>query len=286
MFYFNLYEGRIMYIERKKILIGMTVIFLCLGGVVGLCMKKNIDSIDKFLYKVTNKLSDLELLDRYYADKYPIEDKFWLHRTDTIEKLTTKGMKYKGVELDIVYYEEKDAFDNSHDRVADIKYPLENMLEILGHNQQNIWLDFKNLTTENASAALNRLEEILALYSVDKGRCIVESNNYRDLKLFHDKGFYTSFYVPVDDKYLKNSAERENFKAVLRQVVATGNVDAVSFPVGYYELIKEADIAKDLLLWDTSSKWWGFFLEPVRNVIRQDDAVKVILVKDYAKFER
>lgn len=269
-------------IRRNKIVI---CIIACILIFFGVCVHKGIDSTGKLFYSIVNKYADNQAVDDYFLKRYPIEDKFWLHRTNTPEKLVTKGLRYNGVELDITYYDKENNFDNSHDEAKKIDFPLSKMFDILGHNKQKIWLDYKNLTKDNSQKSLERLEELLNYYGVDKKRCIVESRNYQDLKLFHDHGFYTSFYAPVDKKYLKNPNEQVKYKEKIMEAVETGNVDAVSFPIEYYSLVKDINTDKDMLLWDTGSKWWAFFVDPSRNAIRQNENVKVILVKDYAEVE-
>lgn len=184
--------------------------------------------------------------------------------------------------MDITYYSDEDDFDNSHDLADGIEWPLDNMFAILGESEQKIWLDYKNLSVENAEKSRKKLESLLAAHGIVKDRCIVESSNYEQLKEFHDHGFYTSFYVPTT--YARKKAEipvsEEKFKEILRTVAASGNIDAVSFPYEFYERIKETGINTDMLCWDNNSKWWEFYTEPRRNTIFNDDMVKVILIKD------
>lgn len=261
-------------------LIGVVILFVGVCSYKGISLR-GINSVDELIYRVVNRFAHRSEVENFLLWIYPIEDKFWLHRTNTTYKLMTKGAKYKGVELDIVYHPEINEFDNSHDKADIIEYPLEDMLKILGNTNHKIWLDYKNLEIDNAMKSRDRLEELLAIYGIDKKRCIVESSNYQELKIFHEHGFYTSYYAPL------GLAEHDplSFQENIKLVAAVGDIDAVSFSWEYYELIKNTGIDKDLLLWDSGSKWWVFFLEAKRNKIRQDDAVKVILVEDYSKME-
>lgn len=212
-----------------------------------------------------------------YRNKYPSDDRFWLHRTNDVAKLETKGKRYKGVELDIVYYPQFNDFDNNHDPADSIESPIENMLEILGDTHQKIWFDYKNLTAGNAVASRDKMEQLLNDYGIDRSRCIVESHNYQELRHFHDHGFYTSFYVPVAESLEKVDVEK--FDEEVRKAVASGNVDAVSFPIEYYGLIKKMNLDVDFLLWDLHKKWWADYIDSWRSSIRKDDKVKVILVR-------
>lgn len=271
---------------KKKYLI--IVIFLVgLLALVNNAANKGINSVDSLYWFLMNRYSDNEIVYKYLSEKYPVCEKFWLHRTNTPAKLMTKGVRYAGVELDVTYYSGVNDFDNSHDMANSIEWPLDKMFEILGDTQQKIWLDYKNLTFENAVASRKRLEELLLVHGIAKNRCIVESHNYQQLKEFHDHGFYTSFYVPTS--YAHGKAEipgsEERFKEILTTAAATGNIDAVSFPYEFYEEVKKTGINKEMLCWDNNSKWYMFYAEPKRNAIMRDDRVKVILVKDISTAE-
>ena len=190
-----------------------------------------------------------------------IDEKFWLHRTDNLVRLNTTGTKYAGVELDLVYFENENNFDVSHDKQSTLEYPIDNFMNAIKNNQ-HIWLDYKNLTAENAEVSLKRLNHVLKEYDIDKERCIVESHNFRALKIFHDAGYYTSYYVPVDNKkFLNNKQGEELFIQQVRQAVQSGNVNAVSFPITYYDLVNKIDIDVDYLTWHTGGeRWIEFYL--------------------------
>lgn len=45
-------------------------------------------------------------------------DKFWLHRTDSVEKQYEFTSKYKGIEFDIIYYKDEIALYGNVDAVS------------------------------------------------------------------------------------------------------------------------------------------------------------------------
>ena len=135
----------------------------------------------------------------YNLPQMPVP-KLWAHRCDSVEKMQENMSKFEGVELDINYFAEEHEFDVSHDKQEKLKYPLENFLSELSNSNTKIWLDFKNLSAENSLEAKQRLEFLFSKYHIDKSRAIVESHNVSELGHFRAAGWYTSYYVPSDEK--------------------------------------------------------------------------------------
>ena len=82
-------------------------------------------------------------------------DKFWLYRTDSVEKQYEFTNKYKDIEFDIIYYKDENAFENSCDKKDLNKYNFKKQLQTYQDIglPKGIWLDFKNLTESNKFAA-------------------------------------------------------------------------------------------------------------------------------------
>lgn len=220
-----------------------------------------------------------------YDIKMPVP-KIWAHRCDSIEKMQENMDKFAGVELDLNYFADQGEFDVSHDKQAELDYPLESFLQQLAASDAKMWLDFKNLTADNRLAAMNRLEYLFAKYNIDKSRAIVESHNVKELALFHQAGWYTSFYVSVNDRFLNTAAGREEFLDEVAAAVATGNIDAVSFPIEYYELVKSGNFDIDLLTWDIDARWGDYIVQRQRRNRLADDRLKVVLVTSDSKYTR
>ena len=73
----------------------------------------------------------------------------------------------------------------------------------------------------------------------------------------------------------------------MRQAVQSGNVNAVSFPITYYDLVNKIDIDVDYLTWHTGGeRWIEFYLLSDLIKIRRDERVKVILVHDKSSVYR
>ena len=231
-----------------------------------------------------------EQLNRLYLLLYEPSQKFWAHRCDSIGKFNLMSDKYNGVEIDAVYYDDAPIgkkFDISHDEQSSINHPLEGfMITISEHPDTRIWFDFKNLSHHNAEESLAELEYLLSKYDIDKNRFIIESHNYKDLGLYHQHGFYTSFYVSVNDDVIFDGGENDFINEV-REAINSQNIDAVSFPLNYYDLLKRADIPVDFLTWQIhDEKWWQFYRKDNLKKLVDDDQVKVILVSNPTMYDR
>ena len=231
-----------------------------------------------------------EQLNKIYLLIYEPSQKFWAHRCDSIEKFELMSKKYSGIEIDAVFYDTAPAgekFDISHDKQSSVDYPLEGFMTAIAESKDTkIWFDFKNLTHDNAKESLNELEYLLAKYDIDKNRFIIESHDYKDLGLYHQHGFYTSFYVSVNDEMIFNGGETAFINEV-REAVKSQNIDAVSFPLNYYELLKSADLPVDFLTWQIhDEKWWQFYKKDNLKKMIDDEQVKVILVSNPTMYDR
>lgn len=217
-------------------------------------------------------------------------EKFWVHRCNSLEKASEMSKKFSGIEIDANFYPAEQPgrkFDISHDRHESVEFPLENFLPILAETNTKIWFDFKNLSHDNAQDSLLELENLLEKYHIDKSRLIVENHNFMDLKIFHDAGFYTSYYVTVKKEIFDNEANKENFRAEVRTAANSSFVDAVSFPLEYYELVKSANVSVDYLTWNThDERWWTFYRKSDLREMLEDNQVKVILIKFITNFDR
>lgn len=210
--------------------------------------------------------------------------KCWLHRTNSLQKLEELSFKYPGIEIDISYDENKLIFDVGHELENSINLSLEKMFEKLDKDKK-VWLDLKNLTEENSLIVLEKLEKLIMNYSLKKSNFIIESPDYKSLKKFKEKGFYTSYY----DKFIpknKTKEELKNWKENLIKIENGDYVCAFSFPNDLYPYYKEFNLKLDLLTWTSTKEWQLLYGKDKYRKILKDDQVKIILVKEYGKFHR
>lgn len=229
-------------------------------------------------------------------------EKFWAHRCDSIEKFRLMSRKYAGLEIDATFYPNEprgSKFDVSHDKKRSLDYPLENFMPIIAECGKPIWFDFKNLTAENAVAALEELDELSERNSIDRKKFIVESYDYESLKMFRERGYYTAYCVPTqasaygeeigrDREFVfRNPGMVEYFTRLVREAAESDCVDGITFPRTYYRLVKHTGVRQELLTWDThGERWWDFYLREELREILFDDQVKVILVDAPTDFDR
>lgn len=150
-----------------------------------------------------------------------------------------------------------------------------------------MWLDLKNLTSNNVNFVLAELNRLVEQYSVDKSRLIVESKDYISLGLLKENGYYVSYYVPYDKPGRLDDNEYKAAILELQKVVDSGKVSAISFPGWWYESIK-SDLNRniDLLTWEHRKIRAELFFYPYCRDMLKDKRVKVILIKDKGKYHK
>ena len=226
------------------------------------------------------------IFSNYITITKEIPNKCWLHRTNTVEKILEISEKYKGIEIDVNFNNDKLYFDVTHDLDKSIELSLEEYFKYFSKNDKKIWIDFKNLTERNVENSLNVFENLLRKYNVDRKRFIIESNNFEVLQFYKEKGYYTSYYVPYLDLENMTSEELEEWRLKIKNITLTNNVSAISFPGHMYSFIKSIDVDIDLLTWEAGEKWQMLYYRKITREMLKDEELKVILVKEYGKYHR
>lgn len=214
-------------------------------------------------------------------------EKIWLHRCNSLEKLHEKGRLYENVEVDVVFREEDNTLDVTHDLDTTFHLNLEKYFEHFESEEGRIWLDIKNLSVSNKDSVYQELTELCDEYRISKDRLIIESPSWKDLKLFTDNGFYTSMYVPYEKPSQLSEAEKDSCIRELQYIVDTRSVKALSFPYWWYSDIREElNRPIDLLTWKHRTTQFVFLLSYEGKKMLEDEQLKVVLVKDKGKFHR
>lgn len=128
-------------------------------------------------------------------------DKIWVHRVNSIEKLEKVNNHYIGVELDVVFKIDSLVFDIYHPPQESKQVYLKDYFPKSKTNLQ-YWLDYKNLTQENAIISSKYLEKLVKENTISPNDIIVESPEIEHLVHFKNKGFRTSYYLPSNLKTL------------------------------------------------------------------------------------
>lgn len=221
----------------------------------------------------------LGLLYRY--SPYKVEylghyDKIWAHRVDSKEKLKSALNYFKGVELDLVYDEDKDYMDVGHPPVKPINLSLRQYLsEIPEDSKPYLWLDLKNLKLENANIILKKLITIFSERDYPFDKILVESRNPETLPAFSDAGFRTSFYLLPGISKIEKSKREDEIKAIKTVLSKQPNL-AISSNYEDYELMKTYFPTTKKYLWIINSVTKHGFSEP-RKILK-DSTVKAVLI--------
>ena len=151
-----------------------------------------------------------------------IKNKIWVHRVDSTGKLKQAVHRFTGVELDVVFLNDKNRFDVNHPPQESINLSLDEYLgSIDDSNKYSLWLDFKSVNQDNIHASLIKMNELVQKYKLSKQKIVVESKNHAILKLFNENGYFTSYY-------LKNTSEDTANILNTKKIINGGGVDAVS----------------------------------------------------------
>ncbi|MEG1585289.1 MAG: hypothetical protein RR346_00280 [Bacteroidales bacterium] len=211
--------------------------------------------------------------------------RIWLHRANTPEKLREFAGEYDGYECDVILRDS--VFDVTHDMPVSHGIGLNPYFSFLQNTNRQLWLDIKNLTFENKSTALNIIKTLCRDHLVNKDQLIIESNNWEALSDFKRAGFYTSYYIPIEEINRMGLAEKEDALRLLNRIAQDKAVDAFSFYGRYYYIIKKEIYAPiDLLTWEHHHSKEVLSLLPRGRKLLQDSLVKIILVKDKGHYHK
>jgi len=197
-------------------------------------------------------------------------EKLWIHRVNSAIKLKEVSSDYYGVELDVMWLNEK--FDVNHPPVKSIDLYLENYFSVLEDpNKLHYWVDFKNLTESNALTSSKHLYNLARAYKIQTNHILVESPNTLPLKNFKKLGFKTSYYLP-ENLDIADSIKIDQVGEIIRK----SNTTFISSSFDDYEWLNQNYPEKNKILWYLGS--WGGYKNKL-NIYQAllDDKVKIIL---------
>lgn len=213
-------------------------------------------------------------------------NKIWLHRCNSLEKLYEKAAKYPNIEVDIVI-RDNHLFDVTHDIDTTFNLKIASYFDYMQEKDGRMWMDIKNLTSENKLSVLSRLNMLINHFEIEKERLIIESSNWEALAAFTEDKFYTSYYVPFDEPDELDDEEIDSCINELQKIADSRAVRALSFPEDWYDEIKDKlDRPIDLLTWRHRDSQLEVLLTPSGRRMLNDPQLKVILVKDKGDYHR
>lgn len=230
------------------------ILFLILLVVVG-----------RYAYKYSPKR--IEFLGHY--------QKVGAHRVNSIEKLTAALDYFEIIELDLVYFSESQTLDVGHPPAPSINLTFEKYLDAIPKDGSPfLWLDIKNLTSENASEILNRISFLLKQRQYPVEKLLIESQHPEALELFNDTGFQTSYYLPVG---LSKKPTSEQDSAIETILLALSKNKKMGVSSNYldYEIMSKYFPERQKYVWKIDGVTFNNY--SLTRKILKDTTVKVVL---------
>lgn len=224
-----------------------------------------------------------------------IQEKIWVHRTNTIAKAQEAEVLFHGIELDVTFRENENLFDVNHPPLESIDLSLHEYLSSVNHKTLNFWIDLKNFRGTYNEKALQRLVAITSELGIERKRIIVESNYPHILGIYTRAGFKTSYYLPHRLLKTLNATPRSTYQKAEKRLLARlnrnilkGNFHYISFHSKYLDyVLNNMDKSKKILLWNQKLELFSpQEKQEILSLLRQDGRIEVILVKMDSKNSR
>jgi len=203
-------------------------------------------------------------------------DKILAHRVNSADKLSSALKYFKGVELDLVYFEKEDFFDVNHPPAESINLKFESYLDVLKVNEKPfLWLDIKNLTDANSIKILKKLLVIFNEINYPLDKILIETQNQNALPVFSEAGFKTSYYLPYGLCQM-NSDELKATVISIKKVLNTHLKMAISSDIQDYQILDKNFPSKVKYTWVTGSVFRNNFFQAQKAI--RDPKVAIVLV--------
>lgn len=204
-------------------------------------------------------------------------NKVFAHRVNSLEKQKQALKHFQGIEVDLVYLENRDVLDVNHPPVTSIGLTFETYLsQIDSTNFPFLWLDIKNLNSTNSNAILKKLIALLENKKHPKNKVLIETLSPEVLHAYTNAGFKTSYYLKSNLHKLSQEQlhkEISLIKRVLVQQPQTG----ISSNYENHELLKKHFPNQTKYLWAITS-FYNFKYFKLRKALT-DEKVEVVLTK-------
>lgn len=129
---------------------------------------------------------------------YGFYDKVWAHRVNDLKKLKSSETRFTGIELDLVYQKEGDWLEVNHPPAPSTGLSFQEYTNHISNKNISMWLDLKNLDSTNQNAICKLIDLNLASAEINPDQVIIESSKPEFLRIFQEKGYRTSYYLPVN----------------------------------------------------------------------------------------
>ena len=202
------------------------------------------------------------------------DNKLWAHQVNTVEDANAKLKEFDGIEIDVYFFEGDNEFHTGHDVASELT--LDQLFNGIPRcSKYYYWIDFKNLSDENAFVAVKRMKEMISKYHLEK-RVIVENSTAYLLNYFEEDSIFTSYWVPsVSDVTFSFFAENALQKKVAENLEKY-RFDAISADYSMYPFLNKYFPAWNIHLW-TNGLDENSDKKTVKQLSHQSN-IKVILV--------
>lgn len=157
-----------------------------------------------------------------------------LHRCNSQMKFQfAHSLGIDRVELDL-NYDEKVGLCLNHDKCKDDDLTLNEFLEQNRNSLKRLWLDIKNLDTENAESIFTILSELDRKYLL-KNIALVETRYPETLPEFINAGWETSYYLPWSE-LLNQQSSKQTEQEILNNIKKY-QIRGISYDAKAYEFI-------------------------------------------------
>lgn len=220
----------------------------------------------------------------YRYNPYRVEfvghyNKVFAHRVNSIEKLNSSLRYFNGVELDLVYLNKK--LDVNHPPATSIGLSFSDYFKNIPVSKTPfLWLDIKNLNSENSNEILILLQTIFKERNYPLNKILIETRYPEALPLFTNSGYKTSYYLP-SGLGLKTEKELELETNKIDSILETQPEIGISSDYRDYNVMNQNYPNKTKYLWMLTSVTKRWFSET--RPILKDSTVEVVLV-NYKSF--
>ena len=192
-----------------------------------------INGIDYFVAKKNIK----NIKNRFGAE---YSNKIMPHRTNTIMQLKMSKQIFNGIEVDVVYDNDKNIFQIGHPPVKFRDFSLEEYLQYVP-KKSRIWIDWKNATESNIDYAVERLNYLNNKYHIKKRVIIETPKQFKEISNISDNGYHQSYYLPTG-KISRCSQENIDCSGIASEIINNieqNKFDAISFDVVGYNFYEK-----------------------------------------------
>ena len=211
---------------------------------------------------------------------YP-DSKIWKHGVYSKYDAQKYEGVFDGLEVDIIYSPEKNDIYVGR-VVADTSkgQTLDDWFSILKKpNSMSYWIDFKNLSADNANDAFVILDNIIDKYKL-QNKFFVESRDVKALKIAKERDYHVMLWVE-NLHYWKKKSRRDTI-SVMRKIksqIDDLHPDAISCEYTMFPLLCDSFPEQNIHFWDTPKKYTPENVEFTKRLC-DNESVKVVLV-DY-----